>query len=1385
MHIDASRFGPALTRLAGLLALGLVLLMGASDGQARLHPYYVVKGASFGQISPRILFVLDTSGSMAWRGQVTREKCVHNQCETALGTSQASRIATARAAIKQVVTETADQAKFAFMTFDQKRPPTSVPDKCSVKIRRRSCGSCGWNNYDTENWRFFWVDEYDSPSISNDTDDLEHFSGYDGAYVLCDDRTNRGYPYLRWDDVGKNPKSGVAVNNPSDPVPASPLISTAEADFKPNWGNNAHNYERKVQWFDRFMGVRFHVDCSNPALEQVSDDSIGDWGSNLSGTDANVCGNTFYYWPYVDGFPDYSHIRGRAPDYTSPLNYSSGGYEYGWRDNVSGQFTDDMGVAESGNDDAALYSPFYLELDPAEVDPDDWGPADEAESDTTVLAHVSTMIEGGVDADGGTEWTTVVGAIPTSTLMDNSIFSHTTVSSYLEFVQSVETPDMCAPTSAVLITDGEPECYKDNGNSSSACARLYGRLSDLRRDLDVPTYVVGFFVDNAVINDMACAAAGACTCSGATCCTDPCAGTSVKSWDTCQDPQDHNQTCSYLAGTPDELVSVLSNIVSGLLTTEVSSGPGSALNDFGLPNGNNQDDDASLQTKVNAWTKWPDWEGHLVRETCNELDVYDMDEDGNTTELAPYCEVPDPEFQVAEMEETFGPCPQSRVWNAGECLQQTDWDDRRIYSTDANNAVYLISDGSGNASATFVAELTSLGLVSGGDAQAESDTIVEFIHGKDWPNGWKMPGLANAAPVVVRRVPEHDDNMVPSVPIRDPHCAGRFLSATQNADIPSKLVEFSQNAWDVSLKIQTPTPHFEYQEAVVLGDDLGVIHAFQLNSGNELWGYLPRFLLPSAKQQSDLGAAAVGQPDDLDAHIFGVSSTFNHGWVWDAAGDKFRHLGIIGLGAGGDEYMVLDLTHMSPESTDGPFEVLWTTEDATLKADFDAVLGETWARPALTYTLDNDLLSDLPTPHFVMGSGPQPDPFDKNDPQGQSLMLVDALTGNIEDSATLPTLNTAVYEANMGAVVDPAVGSHCISRFWAEQQEAYIADPAGRLFRWDLGRDTNHESDSGSTWGASATEVLRFPACQGTGNTCTISSGNKGDPFIYAPAVTALDRIDEAVSGNPLAAQDQFLIALASGSPYDDTLDWSSVNHDFHPSLYLLVDDHSTGDKNEGFTIPSGAPKTAAGTDENFMRTVISDITRTRTFTPVTGQCVSGGGSCSNGTYTETTTFSRRARPIRAPKIVVTGVREDNNGTPGELLPQFEIVDIEFMIFEPGAGICDPRFFNETTKEWVFDEGSTYVLTMRLLVDDTKGFQFQTGTDGAIDIPGLADGLHMTNGGEAEQVVSGGCQDGICGPAPGDDAPPPCDNNDPDQVSAQEASVPISRTEVVGFDPVE
>ena len=275
--------------LSSLLAVAaLVLAWGLlRSSEARVRPYYVIQGASYGAIQPRILFVLDTSGSMGLQANDSDTLCEWSECESTVGTQTASRIATARAAINSVVTSVGDNASFGLMTFEQVSPrtPPNVPGKCAPGT--------------DEERRFTWVNEYSYVGGFGGWTSIDRDAGVTGAWRLCQGGTIRPYPYLRWDELGEG--SVISSNAETGDVPPSPLISTASGSI-----DSAANAQRRVQWFRTFMGVRVHLDDTNDPDHSITYNTIGDWGSSNADRDANVRGHDFYYWPYVDGFPGYA-----------------------------------------------------------------------------------------------------------------------------------------------------------------------------------------------------------------------------------------------------------------------------------------------------------------------------------------------------------------------------------------------------------------------------------------------------------------------------------------------------------------------------------------------------------------------------------------------------------------------------------------------------------------------------------------------------------------------------------------------------------------------------------------------------------------------------------------------------------------------------------------------------------------------------------------------------------------------------------------------------------------------------------------------------------------------------------------------------------------------
>jgi hypothetical protein len=1366
-------------RLLGLALLLFGVIGHAGRADARLDPFYIVHGKSYGKLSPRILFIVDSSATMRYEQPWPDVGCDWGECEW--WNDGQSRVHAARAVINMVSEAASEEAEFALMTFGQAplaNSAATVPDACTSLDG-------------TQKYRFIWVSTSNAPSylakiqgkwqLVTQTTNIVNPFGNQGTWLLCGD--NRLFPYLRHDNLG----SFAMADDSNEALPEDPLYKAkgTSAGF-----TNAINQSRKVQWFPRYIGRRGNLNCADENEQAIVTGSFGDYGTTDADRSANVCNQDFYYWPYVDGFPGYSwHTL------TSPGTYKE-------------KECDDAGVCSWQQDTAhrggvsrrhqsvgaGLFAPFYSENvinDPA-IKPQDKGPLSEEDQWLMFDGMTSKVWEGGVDVSGNKPFIEVIGDLeqyltfggglpqPTGNIVQsNAQLSHPNVASYLAFISTVSDADVCRPMAAIFLTDAMPEDYKVSDNK-----QLYSNMRKFRALLGVRTYVVGFsneWWNNGLawdgLNLLACAANGAKNTSI------PCGGGTDFEWDTCQDPEDNHNACAYRVSNADDLAAVLTDIIGQIIEAEVPGGAPTVANDFQLSNPNDpESSQAAVQTSLSAWTDVPGYKGHVVRGACTDEDP------NNPGQLADYCQNAIDVPIDTEETESFGPCPLGRVWDAGECLAQTDYRDRRIYTHDANNNVFRISDSTGKATGQFTALVTQLdsqGLINpplstkASDKKAEIQAMAEWLLGRNMTDEWKLSGMPNSAPILVRRVPKANSQFLPTVGIRDPHCAGRRNKLGDN--IPESLEEFSAAAWEVTSG-NGFDDHYDYAEAVVVGDDSGVLHAFHYDSGNELFGFVPRALLNNARVLSVAGAENFGQPEDISEHVYGVASTINAGWAFDENAGEWRHLAVFGLGPGGSEILTLDISHMGRVQDDDPVDVLWTASTTGIADDYADTLGETWSRPALTYAVKNDSMSLEPKAYLVFGSGYRDGVGGEE--RGRTVWMVDAITGQtVTQKAFMAVPDPDSFydvEDDMTAVSDIAIGSHCLSRYWGEMQEAYWADPAGRLYRWDLAAEVSdlssfpHASDSGAKWPvngngfAVAQEAFRFTACQGDDEfSCTVSGSGKGDVFTFSPAVVANNRIDDITEPpEPMdkSQKDQFMIALASGSPNDNVIDGGDEKNDFHSSIYLMVDDHRD-DPYGGFNIPGDGGVTQPGSHPSFMRLPLNQIERTRTIIYPDGT-----------TDEETRNFSKRARPIRAPMVRVTGLAS------GQDQQDAEVFYITYTIYEPGTSECNPKWYNEETGEWIVDPGATYEISFRLIVDGDNSFTFNNG----FVLPqNYGDGFGTGGGLSGPVVTQAECEGENCGATLKAPSTKPCDPNTDSPALGGAVAVQTGWSELDGFTPLE
>ena len=202
-------------------------------------------------------------------------------------------------------------------------------------------------------------------------------------------------------------------------------------------------------------------------------------------------------------------------------------------------------------------------------------------------------------------------------------------------------------------------------------------------------------------------------------------------------------------------------------------------------------------------------------------------------------------------------------------------------------------------------------------------------------------------------------------------------------------------------------------------------------------------------------------------------------------------------------------------------------------------------------------------------------------------------------------------------------------------------------------------------------------------------------------------------------------------------------------------------------TIPSNGYIKAPGAHATFMRLPLSQISRTRYI------------EYPNGTSESVTrNFSKRARPLRAPRILVTGYVDKDTK---EVVEGIEVYYATYTIYEPGEQSCDPKWYNAEEQGWVYDQGSTYEVTFRLVTKQGDQFKFNSTQNLPTD-PGDGFGQgYGLQGGVVTQVLDGDCSDGNCGPQIGTAANRPCDPNEDAPPASSSGVVALGWQELDGF----
>lgn len=313
------------------------------------------------------------------------------------------------------------------------------------------------------------------------------------------------------------------------------------------------------------------------------------------------------------------------------------------------------------------------------------------------------------------------------------------------------------------------------------------------------------------------------------------------------------------------------------------------------------------------------------------------------------------------------------------------------------------------------------------------------------------------------------------------------------------------------------------ESVVYVGSNDGVLHAFNVHTGEEIWGFVPPFLLPNLRMMYPANHQFGVDGSPVVRDVIYTRSTTNLG-----SGNDWHTVLVVGLRQGGPAYVALDVT----DPYNPTFLWQFTDRDAVTDAPH---IRNSYGTPALATIYTRWASSTEPTPSVPIeravaiipggegralapcgaGSNPTPARTDfrmaNNDGiygrlrpfvrcwepgMGQWLFVVDLKSGEVirrlgaNGSDTIPTGSPIVGSPAMYIGTEGAVATR-----------AYVGDADGRMWRLDL---SNPEP---TQWTFSAAFDLFYDR-----------PWNEGQPIVSQPTVS-------------VDAQGDVLIAVGTGDP--------------------------------------------------------------------------------------------------------------------------------------------------------------------------------------------------------------------------------------------------------------
>lgn len=231
------------------------------------------------------------------------------------------------------------------------------------------------------------------------------------------------------------------------------------------------------------------------------------------------------------------------------------------------------------------------------------------------------------------------------------------------------------------------------------------------------------------------------------------------------------------------------------------------------------------------------------------------------------------------------------------------------------------------------------------------------------------------------------------------------------------------------------------QGVLYMGSNDGMLHAFNSDTGDELWAYVPKIVMPNLYKLAETSYASLhqyyvdGSPEVMDIYVdaaSAVTSGMTVGWHTILVG---------GLGLGGRGFYALDIT--DPANPQGMWE---TCSDSTLCPTYSGVVH---SDPDIGYSYGNPVITKRSTDGkwvVIVASG-----YNNVAPgSGEGILFVlDVMTGEVlSKTSTGAATNPPSGLAKIRPLIDDIFSANVIDH---TVRYIYGGDLNGDVWRFDLG----------------------------------------------------------------------------------------------------------------------------------------------------------------------------------------------------------------------------------------------------------------------------------------------------------------------------------------------